>query len=328
MIRLGKHMERYEIVYRLSADEMVDGIPAHEVAAIIYAFAELVQKTLDETGSDGDLKVNVKPFEEGSFITEFVVTYGSSIINIFTSPESDALANALTILGFVGGGVLGVKSLPNVIRSVKGKINEFKDNGDDTYTYGEGEGAATVDTATHAVVQSPDIARLYKKVSIGPIVGWGNNINVTIQEKSAFQRGETESAAYFTSADEPDMSMYEHTAKNGVPEEREEIESMAHGIALSPKAGPYDGGENGYTFKFDDETTYKYVQMHDLDFRLKLERGEVRFAEKDIVIVDLLSTQSISKSGKTSTSHVITKVIEYRKFEPPQQASIDDIIDE
>lgn len=44
-------MERCEIVYHMSADASIDGIAVHEVADVMYAFAEAV-KVLEVPGID------------------------------------------------------------------------------------------------------------------------------------------------------------------------------------------------------------------------------------------------------------------------------------
>ena len=46
MIRLGKKMERYEIVYHMDADFGIDGIAVHEVADVMYAFSEAVNEAM------------------------------------------------------------------------------------------------------------------------------------------------------------------------------------------------------------------------------------------------------------------------------------------
>lgn len=43
-------MERCEIVYRMSADASIDGIAVHEVADVMYAFAEAVDEAMKLSG--------------------------------------------------------------------------------------------------------------------------------------------------------------------------------------------------------------------------------------------------------------------------------------
>lgn len=316
-------METCEIVYRMSSDSEIDGIEVHELADVMYAFAETVQAALDESDDDGELKVHVRPFEKGSFVTEFVLSYGQTIVSFFSSPEGTALAGILTTLGFIGA---SAKSVPNVIRKVKGHINENRDNGDGTFTYGEGDDSVTVDELTHKIIQSPKVAKPYKTVTVGPIVKIDKSINITIQGKNDFTERKTSTGSHFTDDDVPSMESYAHVAVEGVPEEHEDIVSVSHDVALVPKSGPYDGGENGYTFKCGDQT-YSRVQIHDLGFRLKLENGEVRLMNRDLLVVDMETVQSVAKSG-IKTTRTITKVKRYQPYSPMKQISIYEAIED
>lgn len=320
---MGRHMESCEIVYRLSSENDIDGIEVHELADVMYAFAETVQAALDESDDEGKLSIHVRPFRQGSFVTEFILSYGQSVASFFSSPEGTALAGILTTLGFIG---VSPKSIPNVIRKVKGRINENKNNGDGTFTYGEGKDTVTVDEMTHRIIQSPKVAKPYKTVTIGPIVKIDKSISITIQGKDDFAERDVATGSRFTENDVPSIESYAHVAVEGVPEDHEDVVSVSHNVALVPKAGPYDGGENGYTFQHGDQT-YKRVQIHDLQFRLQLESGEIRLMNRDLLIVDMETVQSIAKSGKIQTRHTITQVNTYRPYDPPHQVTIDDMLD-
>lgn len=316
-------MESCEIVYRMSAESDIEGIEVHELADVMYAFAETVQAALDESDDKGKLSVHVRPFKQGSFVTEFVLSYGSPIVSFFSSPEGTALTGVLTTLGFIG---FSPKSIPSIVSRVKGHINEHKDNADGTFTYGDGDDAVTVDELTHRIIQSPKVAKPYKTVTIGPIVKIDKSINITIQGKEDFAKRNEKAGSSFSDQDVPNIESYAHVAVEGVPEDSEDVVSVANNVALVPKAGPYDGGENGYTFQHGNQT-YRQVQIHDLDFRLKLESGEIRLMNKDLLIVDMETVQSIARSGKVQTRHTITKVTMYRPYSPPHQATIDEMLD-
>lgn len=323
MGRLGGNLERYEVIYRVSSDNAFEGIEVRELANVMYAFAETVQAALDETGNDGKkLEVHVKPFRQGSFIAEFVLTYGSPIANLFSGDEADTLSNVLTFLGFFG---VSAATLPKIVRKVRGRIDQHQDNGDGTFTYGSGDDSVTVDGFAHRMIQSKNVAKTYKTVAVGPIVNIGGDVNITIQGASDFAAGDKSSGSHFTPADKSDIDAYAHIAIEGIPEEIEDIISTAHNVALVPCSGPYDGGENGYTFKCGD-ITYRKVQIHDLDFRLKLERGDVRLMTKDLLIANMNTVQSIGRSGKMSTLHTITEVVDYKPYVAEQQMTITDYL--
>ncbi len=312
-------MERCEVVYRMSADAGIDGIAVHEVADVMYAFAEAVDEAMRLAGEEGELKVNVKPFKQGSFITEFVVTYTPTLVDLFSSPEANALANIVGYLGFIGCGI----SIPRIVKKTRGRIDKCVKNDDGTYTYGDGDNAVDVDETAHRIIQSPKVAKALKTVAIGPLINIDKSISVTIQSREEFDAGDEAAGSRFCDADVASMDSYEHIAVEGVPEEKEDVVTVMHNVVLRPVAGPYDGGENGYTFMCG-EAKWRRVEMHDLGFRMKLESSEVRFAQRDLLFADVEATTSIAKSGKESTSYSITKVLDYRKFKPDEQLSIDD----
>lgn len=310
-------MERCEIVYRMSADATIDGLAVHEVADVMYAFAEAVDEAMKLSGEQGRLNVNVRPFKQGSFITEFVVTYANQGITLFSSQEANALSNMLGFLGFMGLGV----SIPAIVRKVQGRIDKCTRNDDGTYSYGEDD-PVTVSDVEHRVIQSPKVAKALKTVYVGPLLNIDKSINVTVQSKQEFEAKST-AGTVADQSDVYDMEGYEHIAVEGIPEEHEDIVSTMHNVPVHPCSGPYDGGENGYSFSYMKEK-WSRVQMHDFDFRKKMESGEVRLMGRDLLIVDLEVTQSITKSGKESSRRIITKVHEYRAYKPSEQMTIED----
>ena len=223
----------------------------------------------------------------------------------------------LGLLGFMGCGV----SIPAIVRKVQGRIDKCTRNDDGTYSYGEDD-PVTVTEAEHKVIQSPKVAKALKTVYIGPLLNIDKSINVTVQSKQEFEAKST-AGTVADQSDVYDMEGYEHIAAEGIPEEHEDIVSTMHNVPVHPCSGPYDGGENGYSFSYMKEK-WSRVQMHDFDFRMKMESGEVRLMRRDLLIVDLEVVQSITKSGKESSRRAITKVHEYRAYKPSKQMTIED----
>lgn len=311
-------MERSEVVYRISADASVDGISAYEVANAMCAFADLVNEAIREAeGDKGRLDVNVRPFKQGSFVTEFVLTYAADMVTLFSSPEATALANTLSILGF---GERAKESLSSVVRRVKGRIDNFTENADGTFSYGSGENQAVVDEKTHRVIQSPRIAKAFKTVAVGPLLHFGDsNITITIGQDDAGGHRQV-----FDEGDISTLETYEKTAVEGPPEEEaEEVVSQMSNVVLFPHSGPYDGSDRRYSFKMD-ESIITNVQMLDTAFRAKLDNGEIRLMGKDRLIANMEKTQSIRSDGKVHASYAITKVVDYRQYKAVEQLTLDE----
>lgn len=322
--KLGKRMEHCNIVYHINSDDGIDGVEVREMASVMYSFAELVQATLDANDIKGDLEVKVRPFKEGSFIAEFALTLSGQFMTLFSGDEANALANALGILGFIGVTPVAVKkTLPSIIRKVKGRINKYTDNGDGTYTYD----GITVPQNVHNVVQSPEVAKSFVSTTLSPIVNIGNgNVTVTIQDASSYKNGEP-AIDKFTVADVIDFETYQQTVTEEIIEDHEELVSPAHNVVLNPMSGPYDGAEKGYTFRYGEDKWHR-VKMHDLEFRHKLETGEIRFHNNDVLIVDLETVQTYDKSGNLRISERrIISVKEYKPYTPSEQLTMEDIIE-
>lgn len=90
-------VERREVVYRLGGVDPDEGVDVYDLVKYLNKFDDLVRLTVREAGYDGELKIRVRPFKEGSFITEFIVESG--IVDLLTSQNVDAVLNAIEILG-------------------------------------------------------------------------------------------------------------------------------------------------------------------------------------------------------------------------------------
>lgn len=318
-----KLTERREVVYKFEGIDPEEGIDVYELSPFLHKFADLVRETSKELGNDRPIEVRIKPFKQGSFITEFVVTYGSSLIDLLTSDGMDALTNVLTVLGFA---LPTGCALPDIVRRVKGEIHRFTDNGDGSYTYGEGAGSITVSGDVHGVVQSQAIAPLFKDVATGPLSRL-NIGQVVICSPDSLRRPDLEPSS-FTKSDRRFFDRYAEAVFEEPPEEEELHTTEMHGILLNPVSGPYDGTENGYTFRSGESAVYKKVKIEDDSFRRKLETTEVRFASGDVLQVDMVMAQRMTRGGKIKNDYSITRVIEYIPFRAGVQSDIFDYIED
>lgn len=312
-------MERREVVYRLSGVDPSDGVDVYEIVPILTQFKELVTETARQVGCTGEIEVRVRPFREGSFITEFVVQTRNLLIDLLSSREATALATALGILGFFGIEA----SIPKMVRAVSGKAGDYKKNSDGTYTYGVGEDAVTVSEQTHQVFQSPKIADLYGKVAVGPIArfeGAVQQINIYVRDEDSPDGGISRGST-FTEGDAHEFAEYAQSAELMDALNSDDQEFVTHGITLSPLAGPYDGAERGYSFTDGGDAVYRGVTIEDQAFLGRLESTEVRFAKGDILVVDFKTVQKTKKSGPKAYYSIIA-IHEYRPYIPPHQPSL------
>lgn len=317
-------MERQEVVYRLEGIDPEEGVDVDELVPYLQRFSDLVKRTVRETGYSGDIAVRLKPFREGSFITEFVL--GGGLTDLLSGKEASAISNALGILGFLGIG--GVATIPKVVRAVKGKVDGYRRNDDGSYTYGKGKAAVKVDEDTHRAIQSSAIADLYSSVAIGPIAkfnGKVKQVNIYVLDHSAKDLGAS-SGSTFTKEDTGPFARYSKSAELLKELESEEDSAVTTGIWLRPVSGSYGGAERGYVFSAGEGATYKNVQIDDDSFRAGLESGTIRFTAGDLLKVNMETTQrTYPKTGRTSVSHRITRVIEYKPMTAPRQATFEEL---
>ncbi|MDM8162613.1 hypothetical protein [Collinsella intestinalis] len=321
-------MERREIVCRLGGIDPDEGVDVNSLVKYLRKFDDLVRVTVREAGYDGKLEIRVRPFREGSFITEFIVESG--VVDFLTSQNVDAVLKGLEILGFCYG---GAKGIPRVVRKVRGAVDRFKDNDDGSYTYGKGDDAVTVDKVAHQVIQNPTIAELYRDVAVGPVSefnGAVQQVNIYIRDPDAADGGISEGAS-FAREDVSELDAYAKAAAAADELAIVETSYVNRGIWLRPLSGSYAGAERGYTFQFgvgDDTVTYKSVRIDDKVFLESLADGSVRFNAGDLLQADLEVTERRTKSGnKKKVSYRILEVIDYKPLETPRQETFDEYLE-
>lgn len=202
-------MERREVVYRLGGVDPDEGVDVYELVKYLNKFDDLVRLAVREAGYDGELQIRVRPFKEGSFLTEFVIESG--LVDFLTSNEVDAVLKGLEILGMAGTAAAGI---PRVVRAVRGFTDKFRKNDDGTFTYGRGSDSVTVDAATHSALQNPKIADLYSDVAVGPVAefnGVVQQVNIYMREPGSDDDG-VSSGATFTREDAADFGTYAKSA--------------------------------------------------------------------------------------------------------------------
>ena len=320
-------LERREVIYRLGGVDPDEGVDVYDLVKYLSKFDDLVRVTVREVGYDGELKIKVRPFKEGSFITEFVIEGG--LVDLLSGDVGNAIANAVTILGFCAPAAM---SLPKVIKAVKGRIDRHRKNDDGTYTYGEGDGSVTVDETTHRVVQSKTVADLYSDVAVGPLVefsGHVEQVNIYMRDDAKDGGGLFE-GTNFTRADTSEYASYSRSANLLDELNATETVSNVSGIWLRPVSGSYGGAEKGYTFSHgqgEDRHVYRQVSIADEDFREMLESGAVKFNAGDLLLADLEITQRLTRAGNMTASYRIMKVHDYREVRSPRQETFSGFLD-
>jgi hypothetical protein len=268
-----------DLIYKLENVDASDGIDVFEIAPILMHFGELVRSANDILSFEQKIDIKVKPFKEGSWITEFVLqnTYINSLLTYLKSNTGQDLMLILAFLGFsVKDGIHGVAE---IIRFTKGLVSNYKTNDKGSITYFNDKGEKLeVSLQEHKLVQSPVIQNNYYNCTIAPLEKFSTTTAVSfkINEEGANEQK-------FTNADKEAFKEY---ATTELSEDVEDNITTMNGVFIKPKRGSYSGTEKSYSFIIGDNTIWP-VTIEDEDFLGSLQSGEIRLYAEDVLKVDL-----------------------------------------
>jgi hypothetical protein len=307
------------LIYMLENIDAEEGVDVFEIAPTIMYFGELIRSANSVLGYEQKIDVRIKPFAEGSWITEFILqsTYIDNIINYISSEEGKDLFLLLGLLGIsnIRAGITGVAQ---IIRFTKGFVSNFKKTGGKiTYINDKGE-ELTVSLEEHKLVQSPLIQNNYYNCMISPFDKFPTVSAVSLSNIE----GELEQR--FTPSDKPAFKAYVNAE---LFEDTEDVETVLSNVFLKPKRGSFSGMEQAYSFIMGDSTLWP-VTIEDEGFLSKIRSGETRLYSEDVLKVNLKILQKKDAVNKIANKYVITEVLEYTKYEERKQLRINDFTDD
>lgn len=303
-------MNKAQLIYSLDGINADDGVDLFEIAPVLMHFGELIRSANDVLGLEQEIDVNIKPFAEGSWITEFIL-YGTAIeglLHYFSTPEGRDLKLILELLGFGTPAILGVVG---IIRRTKGRVNDFEINGEKvTYSSEKGDQIHT-NINVHKLVQSSSIQYNFYNGIIQPLDKFPNAEAVTVKMNE--NDGQEQK---FTDVDKPFFKEYYDSSLDG--DIIEETSTPMNDVYLNPKRGSYSGTERSYSFHAG-ETVLWPVTIEDEAFLRKLRSGEIRLYAEDLLRVNMELRQRKDSAQKVISSYAITEVIEYNQHKEPEQ---------
>lgn len=304
-----------EVIYKLEGVEAENGVDIFEIAPILMQFGELIKSANDVLGYEQKIEVKVKPFKQGSWITEFIFNPSTrdNLLALVDTPNGQALTFILPLLGLnAKDGIVGVAT---IIRKTRGIVTNFKKNSNGKVVYETPDGGKlTVSNIEHKLIQSPIIQNNYYNSVISPLE--------KIPAVNAVEIGIGSGGQRFTN---DDISSFGAYFKTELLEDVDENISTMSGIYLKPKRGPYSGDEQAYSFIMGDNNVLWPVTIEDEQFLGSLKSGEIRPYSEDVLKVNLEVRQKKDASNRIQTHYAIIKVIEYIKYEKPRQLSLNDV---
>ncbi|GFN35838.1 hypothetical protein [Tepidimicrobium xylanilyticum] len=309
---------RVDLIYKLENVDAEDGIDVFEIAPILMQFGELVRNANNVLGFEQKIDIKVKPFKEGSWITEFILqnTPMQNLINYLQSKQGQELILILSLLGLNIKD--GIKGVAGIIRFTKGLVSNFKINKNNTVTYYNEKGEKIeVSMEEHKLVQSPLMQNNYYNCTIAPLEKFPNTTAVSFKINK-----EDTHEQKFTYADK---EAFEEYAASELFEDVEDNVTTMNGVFVKPKRGSYSGTEKSYSFVIGENVIWP-VTIEDEDFLKSLQSGDIRLYSEDVLKVDLEIRQTKDSNNRVRANYAITKVNEYIKYEKPKQISFDDVI--
>lgn len=309
-----------QLIYKLDNINADDGVDIFEIAPILMSFGDLIRSANDVLGLDQKIDVKIKPFQEGSWITEFVFhsTIVENLLNYLNSSEGNSLMLLLAFLGF--DVKTSITSVVDVIRFTKGSVSNFYQTDDKElcqiiYENEKGE-KLTVSGPVHKLIQSPLIQNHFYHSMATPLEKFPSATSLSTKINKPDHMAQT--------ITEKDREYIETYAKQELLQDVEENISSLNGIFLKPKRGSYSGEEKAYSFIMGEANVLWPVSIEDEHFLSKLKRGEIRPFTEDVLKVNLQIRQKKDGKNKIISNYVITEVLEYIKYEKPKQMNIED----
>lgn len=302
VINIKTKMEKQVLIYKLEGIDPKNGIDIFEIIPTLENLGLLVKEAGKISLEVDDLEVKVKPFKEGSFEIDLLL---KSTTNLFSGPEVSAVINIITLLGLGYG----------TIKFVKGKVNQFNKTKNKITYYSEGGSKLEVDKKTHDFIQNEAVQKAISGSIAAPIQNIDGVNGISLQTDGYEER---------IHIDREDLDLLETYSKIELEDESKNIENRAT-IYVKPARGSYSGEEKQYTFIAGKDNKLYPTTIQDESFIKKLKSGEVRLFHEDVLLVQMLSKQKISrKTGKLSNEYIIEKVLEYNDdFGKIEQPSFD-----
>lgn len=308
------------LVYRFVDVDPEEGLDAKDLSKFLNQFDGLIKEVAKESGTLEDTTIKVRPFKEGSFITEFVIHCVPGLIDALNSEVVSAITNGADFVGVL-------LTIAHIIKKVKGHISKYKATDSGTFEYGEGSNTIVVPVEIHALIQSPEIADKFSTVIAGPMKSFkrpSREIEIKISDSKA-----EEDVISFSSSEATFFDNYKDEALKATQEET--VVRSSHNIWVRPLFGSYGGDVSGYTFESGyegEQLTYKKVQIDDLEFLEHVRDGEYRLNSGDLMLVDMTIKEIINlrtQKVRPKACH-ITKVKDYRPMKRCEQLTFADIV--
>ena len=297
------------LIYRIEGQP--HDVPIFELAHILEAVGLVLQETNRVVNnSQHGLSLRVRPFEEGSWVMDVVLSVQTNpaILFFLTQPEAiEQIKKVLEYVGLIKKGTVAIQTVLDVAAFLKGKKPEKTERlPDGTVTYfNEGGDQINVPGAVSNLYLNPVIHHNYYN-AFG-----GNGMNRPgVEGLATFIKNEEVKTRRYLPKEEVVKSLRSYSEPLPEPPRVEKVNNETVRF-LNPKEGTY-GSAEGVTFLPAGKRRGGFkARISDLNFLARFHSGQVRFYQNDLLKVRVKSEETLN-NGKSSIKHEIVEVMEYK----------------
>ena len=250
-----------------------------------------------------DLRVAVKPIEEGSYEIHYVLSYAQEALPVLAMAAGSApggLSQIAQVLGDLGVIKKAGVGLLDVINKLRGKPKKIEEVAPNQYKAESEHGSVVVDGQVKKLIQNSIVIE---------------NLNVTIAPaakpdvtdiKTYLAEDPVETSVTVTKEIAGAVEKYVRELNKPSDDMKENVST----VWLHPHRGPFSGDPGQWWFKRGRGEPFR-ASIKDKGFLDSYGQGEPRLNSGDLLEVQLLEKQTVS-DGKLSTSYTILKVMNYK----------------
>ena len=309
--------EAVDFVYRIEGDNQLD---LDELIPILTSLGEVVQEGNRVLNPETeDIAISVKPFQEGSFDIEMLLSPATATA-LFAAFQTSGIQQIFTVLDRLGVIASKTMNLLGLLKKLKGEPpKQIKEVGRDKFE---------VTTRDGEVVQINDqVHRLYQNCAVieNLTIALGEPLKKPRRKKvQTYLKGQPDSVVEVRQEEAKAIT----EAKAPEPEAPAVAESEnTSEVFLSPKRGSFEGEGGKWSFrKGGRQGEVIQANIKDTDFLHRLETGEYRLSGNDILKVQLHEKQRLVGTDLHTTNEIL-KVTDYKpapKGRFPKQTSLFD----
>lgn len=289
-----------EAVFRLAyeGEAVADGeMNVADLAPALLGMAQLLKaagRVID--GEEAEISVRVKSTQNACFevILSLAVDGATNAWTFLKTPDGQAAATLLQLLGFTAGGFAG--GTVGIVRWMKGRRPERVAVGGDTVRLTIDGDEIEVPDKLARLALDPAVRGALEKIVTEPLEKEGIE-SVTLGDAGSGQTVRKAEGPYF------------RAMPGGASDEfRSEYRKAFSIVSLSFKPGQ--------KWRLNDGRSNPLVTMSDADFQAKVDAGLESFAKGDILVCDVIERAERTASG-FKAEYEIVKVAEHRKVQPP-----------